>query len=126
MKRISLPWTTVFGFTTAGNKKFIPATPWLNAASVKRLRAAFELISSQTNISVTFAYQTANVENAPDAAVDVGVALTADGMSYGTMTDISANTNSKQLVRLGFNVQNTAGATLVLGRCGGIVDYDDT
>lgn len=126
MKRDSLPWTTVFGYTTGATKKFVPATPWMNAAMFKRVRAAFELISSQTNLSVTFAYQTANVENAPDAAVDVGTALTADGMSYGTLTDISASTNGKQLVRLGWNVQNSAGATLLLGRCGGAVDYDDT
>lgn len=125
MKRIPLPWTTVFGFTTGGSKKFIPATPWMNGATVKRVRAAFELIASQTNLSVTFAYQTANVEDAPDAAVEVGSAQTTDGMNYGSLTDISSNSNSKQLIRFGWNVQNTSAAALIVGMCGGAVDYDN-
>lgn len=124
MKRISLPWSTVFGYTTGVNKKFIPATAWLSVTSVKRIRATFELIAAQANLSVIFAYQTANVENSPDTAVEVGTALTADGMSYGTITDISAAISNRQLIRFGWNVQNTAGATLVVGRCGGAVDYD--
>lgn len=101
MKRIPLPWSTLHAFTTVGSKKFMPVTPWINAADVKRLRATFELIQAQTDFRMSFAYQTANVENAPDAAVEVGSVQTADGMNYGTVTDVSNNTGGKQLVRFG-------------------------
>lgn len=96
---------------------------WCNRKAC--VRAAFELIASQTNLSVTFAYQTANVEDAPDAAVEVGSAQTTDGMNYGSLTDISSNSNSKQLIRFGWNVQNTSAAALIVGMCGGAVDYDN-
>ena len=127
MKRIPLPWTTVFGYTTGMNKMFIPATPWIPAHQVKRLRATFEMIGAQQYLSATFAYQTANVENSPDTPVhEVGSAQTVDGMNYGTITDVSSDTGQKQLVRFGWNCQNTNAATLIVGLAGGSVDFDDT
>lgn len=125
MKRIPLPWTTVIAFTTGANYRFIPTTGYYSGASVRLARGTFELISAQANLSVAFAYQTANVDGTVDAAVAIGTALTADGMSYGTVTDISANTASKQFVRFGFLCQNTQAASLVLGRAGGSVEFDD-
>lgn len=125
MKRIALPWTTVFAFTTGANYRFIPASGWLNAASVKNVRGTFEVVSPQTYLSVTFAYQTANVEDTPDTARSVGSALTTEAMSYGTVEDISAYTFSKQLVRFGWLVQNTNAASLIVGRVGGMVEYND-
>jgi hypothetical protein len=112
----------VYAYTSGGTKKFLPATPWMPAESAKRARGTFELISSQANLSVTFAYQTANVENAPDTATDCGSAQTSDGVSYGTITDISSGTNGKHLVRFGYNCTNTSGAVQVLGRAGGFID----
>jgi hypothetical protein len=122
MKRIPLPWTDVHAFTQVGAKKFLPATPWMPAEMAKRARGTFELIASQPNLSVTFAYQTAQVENSPDVAQDAGAAQQSDGMAYGAMTDISAATNGKQLVRFGFHCYNTNAAVLVTGRAGGFVD----
>lgn len=125
MKRISLPWTTVFGFTTGGNFRFVPTTGYLNGATVRLVRGTFEVVSAQTNLSVAFAYQTANVDGTVDPPVAVGTALTADGVHYGTVTDISTDTAPKQFVRFGFLCQNTNANTLIVGRAGGSVDYDD-
>jgi hypothetical protein len=120
-----IDWSTVYANVQNPTKLFLPTTPWINAADVKFLKAVWELIAAMTNISVEFGYQTADVENTPIATVAVGAARTSDGMSYGTMTDVSANTNSRRLVRFGFLVTNTASASLVLGRCGGYVEYKD-
>jgi hypothetical protein len=122
MKRIPMPWTTVTTKSQTPTTKFYPATPWLPAESVNRARGTFELISADANLSVTFGYQTANVENSPDAQVTIGSAKTSDGMSYGTLTDISSNTNGKHLVRFGYDLTNTSAALAVSGRVGGFVD----
>ena len=123
MQRIVLIWSTVFANVQSPTKLFHPATGWLNAAEVKFIKAVWELISPMTNLSVEFGYQTANVENSPDAAISLGSAQTAAGLSYGTITDISAATAGKRLVRFGFLGTNSAAASLVMGRCGGYVEY---
>lgn len=129
MQRIVLNWTTVYANTQTPTKVFIPTTGWLEANSVKFVRAVWEIISAMTNISVEFAYQTCNVENSPDTpAVPVGAAMTSatsPPVSFGTKTDISSATGSKNLVRFGFLVTNTSSASLVLARCGGYVEVDD-
>jgi hypothetical protein len=118
-----MPWTVIFAYTTGGTKKFQPMTPWMPAEAVKRARGTFEVIGAQPNMSATFSYQTANVENQPDFPVfEIGAGQTIDGYSFGTMTDVSANTNSKQLVRFGLNCVNTSGAVLIVARAGGYVD----
>jgi hypothetical protein len=122
MKRIPMPWTAIYAFNTSGTKAFIPATPWIPAEGVKRARGTFELISGQANLRVTFAYQTANVENSADAAAEQGSVMTADGMSYGTLTDVSSATNGKHLIRFGYSTYNSSAAVLVCGRAGGFVD----
>ena len=129
MQRVVMEWSTVYANTQSPTKMFIPATGWIEASSVKYVRAVWEIISAMTNASVEFAYQTCNVENAPDTpAVPVGSAMTSASsppVSFGTKTDVSGTTGSKNLVRLGFLVTNTAAATLVLARCGGYVEIDD-
>ena len=129
MQRIILDWSTVYANTQTPTKLFIPATGWQEAGNVKFVRAVWEIISAMANVSVEFAYQTCNVENAPDnPAVAVGAAMTAatsPPVSYGNKTDISAAVGSKNLVRFGFLVTNTAAAALVLARCGGYVEIDD-
>ena len=125
MKRIALIWSTVWGDNTVGGgKRFIPASPWLPGPSVKIVKGIWELAQIQTNGSVCLAFQVANVENAPGAITEIDTALTAVGMSYGTVVDISATTGSKALVRFVWNVWNSSAATLVMGRAGGSVDYD--
>jgi len=42
MKRLALPWTTLAATGDVNNKVFNPATGWLSAADVKRLRGTFE------------------------------------------------------------------------------------
>lgn len=125
MSRVVLDWATVYANTQSPTKLFIPVTGWLDASTAKYARAVWELVSPMTNISVEFGYQTANVENAPDAAVAISGALTAAGVSYGSKTDISSATANKNMVRFGFMVTNTAAASLVLGRAGGYVETDD-
>jgi hypothetical protein len=117
-----MPWTMIFAYTM-GAKKFQPMTPWMPAESVKRARGTFEVIGAQPFFSATFAYQTANVENQPDVPVmELGSAQTTDGCNYGTLTDISNTTNTRQLVRFGLNCANTNASVLIVARAGGYVD----
>lgn len=128
MQRVVLEWSTVYANTQTPTKLFIPATGWMDAASVKYVRAVWELISAMTNLSVEFGYQTCNVENAVIATTAVGSAMTSatsPPVDFGTKTDISSATGSKNLIRFGFLATNTAAASLVLGRCGGYVEIDD-
>ena len=131
MTRIPFDWTTVYGITQypggTGTKKFVPVTPWIQAARVQRIKAVWEMIVLQTNLSVQFGFQVANVENSATSDATnyvVDSAVTADGFSYGAVTDISTHVDDKQLVRFGFYTWNTAGALLVAGRVGGYVDID--
>lgn len=127
MTRIPFDWTTVFAFTLAASKKFVPVTPWIQASRVQRVKAVWEMIALQTNLSVQFGFQVANVENSATSDATnyvVDSALTADGFSYGTVTDISTHVDGKQLVRFGFYTWNTSAGSLVAGRVGGYVDID--
>lgn len=124
MKRIPLTWSTLFADGGTGAKRFFPATPWLPAAQVKVVKGIWEAAQIQSNGSVQLSYQTCNVENSIDAPVLLDSAQTSAGVSYGTVTDVSANTGSKALVRFGFTTWYTAGAVNVFSRAGGSVDYD--
>lgn len=126
MKGIALPWTALVAFADVNNKVFAPATGYVSAADVKRLRGTFEMRGSQTNFRCVFAYQVADSDGSPGAVFELGSAQTADGFNYGTITDVFNNTSPKQLVRFGWNVWYNAGGTPPLfARCGGVVEYDN-
>jgi hypothetical protein len=83
-----LPWTTIFSDRTDADGDFNPCSGWMKAEDVGRMRATFD-VRDTTDASgvIKLGYQTANVENAPDAAVVPSAPLnsqTGDGMSYPT------------------------------------------
>jgi hypothetical protein len=125
VKRILLPWTTVYADTTSTNYKFFAVTAYMTVAQFRSVRAVIETLALSTNFSVTFAYQLANVETSPQTPVAVGNAITTNTVTFGTLTDIAANIASYQLIRFGFLTQNTAAATMIFGRAGGYVEYTD-
>jgi hypothetical protein len=102
---------------------FLPATGWMQAADVAKIRTSFELRGVTGTINVLVGYHTANVENSPDAATNTGTFQTSGGVYFGSsFTDVSAAMQAKQLVRFGFVVKLTSGSTLSVARAGGSVD----
>lgn len=122
MKTINLGWTTVAVDGTT--EVFIPATGWGDASEVAKLRGNLELRGlTGSNISVAVGYQTANVENSPDAHVVLGSFQTAAGVYFGgSFTDASTNTQAKRLVRFGWVVKLTSAGSLATARVGGTLD----
>ncbi len=78
----------------------------------------------QANMISKPGYQTANVENAPDAGVVLGTDYQqGNGVKYGTvMTDISSATQAKAVVRLGIWVKLASGSTETAVRIAGSFD----
>ena len=125
IKSIPIPWTTVIaGSTTAAG---FPATGWLPALQVQKLRVNFEMRGRSGNLQVTLGYQTANVENSPDEPIAVGSYQTTNDVFYGSSpTDISANTLGKQLIRFVWMVKLSADGSPGFARVGGSIDYTDS
>lgn len=122
--RYPLPWTTVYAKGTTA--VFLPATGWMEAPRVSKVRATLELAASEGDLEVALGYQTANVENAPNTAVLVGSYQTEDGMLYpGGLTDISGNTASAQRVRFGYMCKNTSTTDRNRGRAGGTLEVEE-
>lgn len=103
---------------------FAPATGWVSATAVARLRGTFEQRASQPNFRCAFAYQVANSNGSPGNVYELGSALTVDGFNYGALTDVLANTAPNQLVRFGWNVWYASGSAPLAGRVGGLVEFE--
>ncbi len=109
MTTVPLPWSTVHCHKYPENSgKFVPRTPWMSASRVQFVKAVFEVAAMMTNGRVKFAYQTADVESAPDTAVAVGGAPTADGIQRVQRTDISSAVANKALIRFEFWAWNSS------------------
>ncbi|MCB9761267.1 MAG: hypothetical protein H6739_15605 [Alphaproteobacteria bacterium] len=122
IRKYPLPWTTVF--TASTTAAFLPATAWMQASEVDKLRVTWELRGRTGNLEVTAGYQTADVENNPDSATAIGSYVSSDGMTYPSsgFTSVSANTEGKQLVRFGWMCKNSTGTDDSLGRVAGVVE----
>ncbi len=104
---------------------FIALTGFMQAADVAKARCTWEAANETiANMITKPGYQTANVENAADAAAVLGTDYqTSNGMKYGTvMTDISSVTQGKALVRMGMWVKLPSGSTLATIRLMGGFD----
>lgn len=122
--RVSTGWNTLICDSTGAT--FWPVTGWMDAKTVGSLVCNFEVRCLDGDQEVSAAYQTANVENSPDAAQALGSYVNANGMTYGSaFTDVSANTQPKQLVRFGFLVKNTATSNVTWTRVSGTFDVLD-
>ena len=63
MRRVAIPWTTVY--CTSPTEVFIPATPFMSAMEIDKLRLSFELISrTAATLQVRAATQEAEVADA--------------------------------------------------------------
>lgn len=123
-KVFEMDWLTVCAVDTTGT--FFPATGWMEAGSVGLLRYTFELAGKAGNVSVSPAYQTANVESNPDSGVSFGSAQTSNGTNFPTAwEDISATTATRRLVRFGFWVKLTTGVSVAFGRAAGVVELQE-
>ncbi|MFZ5477081.1 MAG: hypothetical protein ACOZNI_09930 [Myxococcota bacterium] len=118
MKKFRIPFTTVFAESTTAVG--IPVTGWFEAEDFGRLGFDLELRAKTGVLEVALGYETADNEDTPDTAVAVTSYRTANGFTFrGSLTDISATTAGKRLIRIVFLVKLTSGSTLALGRAGG-------
>lgn len=125
MQRLLLPWTTLVAVSDVNSKAFYPATGWVPASLVARVRGTFEQRASQTNFRCTFAFQVADSDGSPGAVYELGTALTSDNFNYGTLSDVMNDTKGKQIVRFGWLVwYNTGGAVGVSARVGGFCEFE--
>ena len=125
MRRLTLHWGCVNCFrNTQQDAEFIPRTAWIPTADAKRIRGVFEMRAAETECRIEFAYQVCNVIDTPVDEWSIGSPQSSNGMNFGTLTDITSNTNGYQFVRFGFLAYKT-GADQVLRccQCGGTVEY---
>ena len=117
---IGLPWTVVYANSTS--QRSFPASGWMSAATFTKVKGDFEVRERISDIEVSLGYETANVENSPDAAASIGSFVNANGVSYGTSwSDISAYTDGKTLIRFVWLAKNTSGSSLTMARVGGSI-----
>ena len=103
---INLPWQSIHSDLNTGNGDFNVCTGWLAASDVSIVQIWFEVQNTTDATGVIKpAYQTADVENGVDTptAITSVNTQTGAGQSFpANVFDISAVTNTKQLVRFGF------------------------
>ncbi len=122
--RIRTDWTTLLCKTTGAT--FWPATAWMDAKGVGSLLCNFEVRCLEGDQEISAAYQTANVENSPDSAVALGSYTAGNGQTYASaFTNVSSNTQPKQLVRFGYLVKNTSTSNTTWSRVSGTFDILD-
>jgi hypothetical protein len=123
LRTIPLPWTTLV--VASENDAFFPATPFMEAPSITTIRRALEIAAEFGDMEVAVAYQTADVENAPDTPVAFGgFQSTIDVFYPDALTNIASVTAGKQLIRFGFVARNKSGqgTTPSMMRVGGRVE----
>ena len=117
---ISLPWTVVYANSTSARAH--PASGWMSASLFSKVRGDFEICERISDLDVSLGYQTANVENSPDAAATIGSYQNANGVYYGSAwTDIATYTDAKAIFRFVWVTKNTAGSSLTMARVGGSI-----
>lgn len=122
-RALPLPWTTV---TVASETAvFIPCTAFLDASGIVMVRPTVEIAAEFGNMEVAVAYQTADVENDGDTAVEFGGYKDSIAVHYPTdHYDIGVNTKAAQLIRFGLLARNKSGQGTAVSsmRVGGKVE----
>lgn len=123
-KPIPLTWTTVFATNTS--QRIIPASPWIPAGDIVKVRGTMELAEHTGDLEVGLGIDTANVEDAPDQNPTVIIARQAtDGMVFGaSYVDVSSATAGKRLARFVWLTANTSTSAFTAGRVGGYVELE--
>ena len=119
MKRFGMPWGTVYANsdTTA---VFLPATPWMDASTVAKVKVTWELRGVIGTIVAQPALQVANVANSPGAVVLLGSGYQGTPDTYyEDVVDVADDTKGSELVRFGWSVKLSSGSTLAFARVGG-------
>ena len=127
--RIPLPWMSIWA-SDDQTAIFHPATPWIQAADVQHVRAAWEIGEIQPQVEVQPAWQVADTEDSPGAAkAIVSSPETAKNVYYPSdwtdaLGDGTAPTKSNMLVRFGWLVKKSSmNAGLALATVAGVVEY---
>ena len=125
MKRFIIPWGTIHCFRDSTNAKFVPRTGWIRLSEIKKIRVEWELAAAMTNAALEFAFQLAKDQGeAPTAFVAKGGALTADGMKYSNVEDITGDIGNNVWIRFGFKAYNNSeDNVLVCAAAGGTVEF---
>lgn len=125
MRTITIPWATIHCFRDAQNARFVPRTQWIRIGDIQKIRITWEMAAAQTNAALEFAFQLATDEGAaPTAFVSKGGVLTADGMKYTSVEDLTSDLGTNTLIRFGFKAyNNSVDNTLVCAAAGGTVEY---
>jgi len=112
-RSILLAWDTLASDVTTSDGLALPVTGWMDTASVKRLRVAFE-VAGTTDASgvVKVGIQFANVENAPQTPVVLPNSLsqTGNGSCYpDSFSDVASTAAGWRLARLVFFFKSSGG-----------------
>lgn len=117
---VVLPWTVVYANSTTVRSH--PASGWMPGNLFAKVKGDFEMQERISDLEVSLGYETANVENNPDAPASIGSYQTSDGVHYGSAwTDISTYTDAKAIFRFVWLAKNTSGSSLTMARVGGTV-----
>lgn len=126
MRRITMPWGCLNCFkNTSGAALFVPKTAFIQTGGLVSVRGVVELAATDPKCQVKFAYQVSNSVDGTLTHFSLDGIRSADGVYYGTMSNITANIDDKQLIRFGFLVWTTNVANDVLHLCqgAGYVEY---
>lgn len=116
IRRIALRWDTVFAISTTG--VFLPASAWMDAGSVDKVRGVIESRGLQGDLQVQLCWQLADHEDAPGGTTVFGAVVTTNAVTYPTSgyTDVGTTAEDAQLIRFGWWVKNASTSTLNLAR----------
>ncbi len=126
MRRI--PLIPMVIFVNTDTFKFFPATGWMSAQDIDKVRDSLETLNmpAAAAMTITLGMEVANNPDAPDTpAGGLASSRTSDGMTFPVAyVDKSSTTNARQLVRFGYLAKNTTAAdtTLRLAWVCGFVD----
>ncbi len=82
IRTVPLPWPKLHVDPTT--EVAILASAWIPAQELYKFRGNYEILDPTGGVTVALGYQTANVENAPDAHVVDTTFQTAAGVSFGS------------------------------------------
>ena len=126
VRSVNLPWTLVASDVTTNDGLASPATGWMDANTIRRIRGPFEVAASTDAGGVMkLGIQFANVENAPQTpmVLPYGVAQTGNGFSYPTQfSDVTSYAEGWLLARLVWFFKSSSG--LKVARVCGRVDIE--
>lgn len=115
IRRLDFPWSTCFTIS-ATTAQFNPFQQYTRAPDMKKIRMGWEVSSeSVANMISSPGYQLADVENAVVSTNTLGSdTQTSTGVKFpSALTDVSSNTEARQLFRSGIYVKNPVGVNVL-------------